>query len=511
MKTFKQAVLIVLDGWGYSENLRDNAVAAAKKPFFDSLWASHSHTLLEASGEFVGLPEGQMGNSEIGHTTIGAGKIIDTDLVRIAKSIRNGEFAKIPAITKLFGHVKTNDSILHVKGLLGNGGVHAHSDHLFAILRAAKDAGIEKVAIHVYTDGRDTAPQSSAEFLRELEAEIAKIGIGFIATASGRFFAMDRDNNWDRVKRAEDMLFECKGNVCEPGERPSEVIAKLHAQGIMDEHLEPVIFLDEKGSSYPIRPNDGVFFFNFRSDRARQISSKMIERAKTDNLAFVTLTQYDKTFMADVAFPPASIETTIAKEVSAAGLTQAHIAETEKFPHATYFLNGGVQTLYPGEKHILLDSRKDVKTHDEAPEMRAEAIADRAIEEIQAGVNFMFINFANPDMVGHTANVPAIIKAIETTDTQLKRVIDAIEAAGGVAFVTADHGNAELNIDPKTGERHTAHTINPVPAILTNQAVSFITPGANGVSGGLSDIAPTMLALLGVQQPEAMTGKVLSR
>ncbi|MFA6158911.1 MAG: 2,3-bisphosphoglycerate-independent phosphoglycerate mutase, partial [Candidatus Paceibacterota bacterium] len=412
MKTFKQAVLIVLDGWGYSENLRDNAVAAAKKPFFDSLWASHSHTLLEASGEFVGLPEGQMGNSEIGHTTIGAGKIIDTDLVRIAKSIRNGEFAKIPAITKLFGHVKTNDSILHVKGLLGNGGVHAHSDHLFAILRAAKDAGIEKVAIHVYTDGRDTAPQSSAEFLRELEAEIAKIGIGFIATASGRFFAMDRDNNWDRVKRAEDMLFECKGNVCEPGERPSEVIAKLHAQGIMDEHLEPVIFLDEKGSSYPIRPNDGVFFFNFRSDRARQISSKMIERAKTDNLAFVTLTQYDKTFMADVAFPPASIETTIAKEVSAAGLTQAHIAETEKFPHATYFLNGGVQTLYPGEKHILLDSRKDVKTHDEAPEMRAEAIADRAIEEIQAGVNFMFINFANPDMVGHTANDPAIIKAI---------------------------------------------------------------------------------------------------
>jgi 2,3-bisphosphoglycerate-independent phosphoglycerate mutase len=509
MKIFKQAVLIVLDGWGYSENLQDNAVSAAKKPFFDSLWASRSHTLLEASGEFVGLPEGQMGNSEIGHTTIGAGKIIDTDLVRIAKSIKNGEFAKIPAITKLFDHVKINGSVLHVKGLLGSGGVHAHSDHLFAILKVAKEAGISKVAIHVYTDGRDTAPQSSAQFLRELEAEIAKTGVGFIATASGRFFAMDRDNNWDRVKKAEDALFECKGNVCKPGEVPSEVVAKLHAQGIMDEHLEPIIFVDENGASYPIQKNDGVFFFNFRSDRARQISKKMIERAQTENIAFVTLTEYDKTFAADVAFPPASIETTIAKEVSAAGLTQAHIAETEKFPHATYFLNGGVQTLYPGEKHILLDSRKDVKTHDEAPEMRAEAIADKAVEEIKAGVNFMFINFANPDMVGHTANVPAIVKAIETTDTQLKRVIDAVTEAGGVAFVTADHGNAELNIDPITGERHTAHTINPVPAILTNPDVSFTTAGANGVSGGLSDIAPTMLALLGVKQSGAMTGKNL--
>lgn len=509
MKTFKQAVLIVLDGWGYSENPRDNAVAAAKKPFFDSLWASRSHTLLEASGEFVGLPEGQMGNSEIGHTTIGAGKIIDTDLVRIAKSIKNGEFAKIPAITKLFDHVKKNDSVLHVKGLLGNGGVHAHSDHLFAILRTAKEAGIRKVAIHVYTDGRDTAPQSSAQFLRELEAEVAKIGVGFIATASGRFFAMDRDNNWDRVKKAEDALFECKGSVCQPGAVPSEIVAKLHAQGIMDEHLEPIIFVDENGASYPIQKNDGVFFFNFRSDRARQISKRMIERAKTESIAFVTLTEYDKTLAADVAFPPASIETTIAKEVSAAGLTQAHIAETEKFPHATYFLNGGVQTLYPGEKHILLDSRKDVKTHDEAPEMRAEAIADKAVEEIRAGVNFMFINFANPDMVGHTANVPAIIKAIETTDTQLKRVIDAITEAGGVAFVTADHGNAELNVDPITGERHTAHTINPVPAILTNPDVSFVNADANGVSGGLSDIAPTMLALLGVKQPGAMTGKNL--
>ena len=510
MKTFKQAVLIVLDGWGHSENPQNNAVAAAKKPFFDSLWANKPHTLLEASGEHVGLPAGQMGNSEIGHTTIGAGKIIDTDLVRIAKSIRNNEFGKIPAIVKLFDHVKANGSTLHVKGLLGTGGVHAHSDHLFAFLRIAKEAGIEKVAIHVYTDGRDTAPQSSAQFLRDLEAEIEKTGIGFIATATGRFYAMDRDNNWDRVKKAEEALFECKGTVCKPSDKPSEVIAALHAKGVMDEHLEPVIFLDETGKSYPIQKNDGVFFFNFRSDRARQISKKMLERVKTDNLAFVTLTEYDKTFGADVAFPPATIETTIAKEVSAAGLTQAHIAETEKFPHATYFLNGGVQTLYPGEKHVLLDNRKDVKTHDEAPEMRAEAIADKAIEEIKAGANFTFINFANPDMVGHTANVPAIVKAIETTDAQLKRVIEAVESVGAVAFVTADHGNAELNIDPVTGEKHTAHTINPVPAIITSDDLAFVK-GPNEVSGGLSDIAPTILALIGVRHPEGMTGKPLVR
>lgn len=502
MKTFTQAVLIVLDGWGYREDASHNAVAAAKKPFFDKIWKEYPHTLLEASGLHVGLPEGQMGNSEIGHTTIGAGTVIDTDLVRIAKSIKGGEFNKIPAFVKLFDHVKRNGSTLHVKGLIGNGGVHAHQDHLVAFVSAAKEAGIKNVAIHAYTDGRDTAPQSSAQFLRELESDLEKIGVGFIATATGRFYAMDRDNNWDRVKKAEEALFECKGNICKPGDVPSEIISKLHATGVMDEHLEPVIFLDKSGKSYPIKANDAVFFFNFRADRARMISKKMIERAEKENIAFATLTEYDKTFKCEVAFPPRTIETTIAKEVSAAGLTQAHIAETEKFPHATYFLNGGIEVKYPGEKHILLDSRKDVKTHDLAPEMRAEAIADKAIEEINAGTNFIFINFANPDMVGHTANVPAIIKAVETVDRELSRVIKALEAKGGVAFVTADHGNAEVNIDPVTGEKHTAHTINPVPAVVTSKEVSV-------ASGGLADIAPTILALLDIKKPKGMTGKIL--
>jgi 2,3-bisphosphoglycerate-independent phosphoglycerate mutase len=379
---------------------------------------------------------------------------------------------------------------------------------LVAFVKAAKEAGIMKIAIHVYTDGRDTAPQSSAQFLRELEHDLEKIGAGFIATASGRFYAMDRDNNWDRIKIAEDALFESKGHRQQIGDLPSDVVSRLHAEGKIDEHLEPLIFLDKNGSTYPIQKNDAVLFFNFRADRARQISKKMLEHAAKENICYVTLTEYDKTFACDTAFPPRIIDTSIAKEVSAAGMTQAHIAETEKFPHATYFLNGGIEKPYPDEKHILLDSRKDVKTHDEAPEMRAEAIADKAIEEINAGTNFIFINFANPDMVGHTANPKAIIKAVETVDTQLKRVINALETRDGVAFITADHGNAEVNVDPITGEKHTAHTINPVPAIVTNKDITFGLGGTK-ISGGLSDIAPTILAMLGISRPEGMTGKVL--
>ncbi len=501
-KTTSQVVLIVLDGWGYREEKEHNAVLAAKTPVFNEIWKKYPHTLLEASGLHVGLPEGQMGNSEIGHTTIGAGKVIDTDLVRIAKAIKNDEFIKNPAFVKLFDHVKKNNSTLHIKGLLGNGGVHAHSDHLFAFLRACKKAGIEKVALHLYTDGRDTAPQSAGDFLEDLEKVLEEVGIGHIASASGRFYAMDRDNNWDRVKRAEDAIFEGKGKSSQ-NKKPSEVIKELHKAGILDEHLEPIVFLDENGKAYPIQKNDGVFFFNFRADRARQISKKVLEKVQKDNLCFVTLTEYDKTFSAEVAFPVVNIETTLAKEISKAGLTQAHIAETEKFPHATYFLNGGVEKPYEGEEHILLDSRKDVPTHDLAPEMRAEAIADKAIEQIEKGTNFIFINFANPDMVGHTANVPAIITAVETVDKNLGRVLEALHKRGGQAFVTADHGNAEVNFDVVAGVKHTSHTINPVPAILTNQSNELKKGGT------LADITPTVLEILGVKKPITMTGQSL--
>jgi 2,3-bisphosphoglycerate-independent phosphoglycerate mutase len=501
-KTQKQVVLIVLDGWGYREDPTHNATKLAKVPVFDSIWKKYPHTLLLASELAVGLPRGQMGNSEIGHTTIGAGKVIDTDLVRIGKAILKNEFVSNPAFTKLFQHVKTHGSTLHIKGLIGPGGIHAHSLHLFGFLRAAKQAGVTKIAIHAFTDGRDAPPQSAAEYLEELEAVLKELGIGHIATATGRFYAMDRDNNWDRVKKAEDAVFHGKG-ITISGKKPSEVMKELYKADKLDEHIEPMVFLDDAGKPYTLEKNDAVFFFNFRSDRAKQLSKRIIEKRDTHNILFVTLTEYDPVFKAEVAFPAIPIETTLAAEISKVGMTQAHIAETEKFPHATYFLNGGRKEPHEGEEHILLASRKDVPTHDLAPKMRAEGIADKAIDAIEKGTNFIFINFANPDMVGHTANVPAIVEALEEVDTQLGRVLKALEKRGGIAFVTADHGNAEVNIDPETGNKHTSHTINPVPAILTKIGYTLRD------GGGLADIAPTILKLMGIQQPQSMTGQSL--
>ncbi|HAO64924.1 TPA: 2,3-bisphosphoglycerate-independent phosphoglycerate mutase [Candidatus Taylorbacteria bacterium] len=491
-------MLIVLDGWGYREEVKDNAIASANTPFFDDLWQKYPHALLQASGLAVGLPEGQMGNSEVGHTTIGAGKVVDTDLVRIGKAIAADELGKNPALITLFDHVKKNNSILHLQGLLGDGGVHAHSDHLYAVIRAAKIAGLKKVAIHVFTDGRDTPPQSAALYLKELEDVLREIGIGFIATVSGRFYAMDRDNNWNRLEKTEQALFECKGNVCTIP--PDEFVQTLYKGGKLDEHLEPIVCYDQDGKGCAIEEGDGVFFFNFRADRARMLTQKVLERTAGKNICFVTMTQYSLEFKCLVVFPPITIEVTLAGEISRAGMTQAHIAETEKFPHATYFLNGGQEKPHAGEIHEMLPSRKDVATHDLAPKMRAESIADKALEFIENGTDFIFINFANPDMVGHTANVPAIIEALEETDKQLGRVVMAMEQVGGVVFITADHGNAEVNVDPLTGNKHTSHTINPVPAIITDKALAMRP------TGGLSDIAPTILELIGVPQPKKMTG-----
>ena len=499
--TRKPHILIVLDGWGHREDIKDNAIAEAKIPFFRHLMETYPHALLDASSESVGLPDGQMGNSEVGHMTIGAGKIIDTDLVKIAKAIRDNEFATNPAFMTLFDHVKKYDSILHVKGLLSSGGVHSHSDHLFAFLKAAKEAGITKIAIHAFTDGRDTGPRSTAGFLRELEDVIDDLGIGFIATATGRFYAMDRDNNWDRLETVEKAVFHGESKVSHQTRKPLEIIESLYEQGVVDEHIEPIIFLDEEGNSTTINDNDGIFFFNFRSDRARMLSSKILSHADDKNLCFVTLTEYDKNIPSIVAFPPSVIATTIAQEVSEAGLTQAHIAETEKYAHATYFLNGGRELPHPNEEHILVESRKDIQTHDLAPKMRAKEIADKAVECIEKGTDFMFINFANADMVGHTGNREALLIALEEVDTQLKRVIEAALEKGGVAFITADHGNAETNIDQETGETHTAHTTNLVPAIVTTSGTLQ--------NGSLADIAPTMLHLMHLPQPEAMTGKNL--
>jgi len=500
MNKHKQVLLVVLDGWGYREDSKDNAIAQANTPVFDKLWKEYPHSLLKASGEAVGLPEGQMGNSEVGHMTIGAGRPLDQDLVRIKKAIDSGEYAKNPAFLALFDHVKKNDSTLHVQGLLSDGGVHSHMEHLFAFLKAARENGVKRVAIHVFTDGRDTAPQSGAGYLKKLEEILEQVGIGFIASVSGRFYAMDRDNNWDRLNKVEKALFECEGNVCTL--KPSEYVENLYKENKIDETIEPIVCLGLDGKGCAIEAHDGVFFFNFRADRARMISSKILEKTDKEDICFVTLTEYGAEFKCLVAFPPEVICSTLAKEISNAGLTQAHIAETEKFPHATYFLNGGVEKPYPGEEHILIPSQKEFPTHDMAPKMQAKGIADKTIEQIEKGTQFIFVNIANADMVGHSANVPAIIESVEEADRQLGRMIEAIEKSGGLAFITADHGNAEVNIDPKTGTKHTSHTTNPVPAIVTDKSYKL-------KEGTLADIAPTILAVLGLPKPDCMTGGVL--
>ncbi len=499
--------LIILDGWGYRENPENNAIAQAKTAFFDALLKKYPHTQLFASEEHVGLPKGQIGNSEIGHMTMGTGQVLDVDLVKINKAAQKGEFHTNPAFLQLFDHVKQYNSTLHVVGMVSPGGVHSHQDHLHEFLKAAKTAGVEKVAIHAITDGRDLPPQSGAQYLKDLEKVLADLKIGFIATVHGRFYAMDRDKNWERLAKTEAAIFESKGKVVR-AKKPSEVLNELYKQGVVDEHVEPIVFLDETGKGWPISQNDGVFFFNYRPDRARQLAKKILEKKQTHNLCFVTLTEYDKTFETLVAFPQSKIDTSLAAEISKAGLKQSHIAETEKYAHVTYFFNGGHEQPHKNEHFFLIDSRRDVPTHDLAPEMRAHEIADKTVERIKAGDNFLVINFANADMVGHTANQSAIITAVETVDRELKRVVEEVTKHDGIAIVTADHGNAEVNIDEKTGEKHTAHTTNLVPFIL----VSNVIPAKAGILrplGTLADIAPTILELMNLKKPASMTGKSL--
>ena len=374
-------------------------------------------------------------------------------------------------------------------------------DHLFAFLKLCKKEGIKKVALHIFTDGRDTAPQSASSYLKELERVIGEVGVGYIATISGRFYAMDRDKNWDRVAKVEDALFECKGNVCQLKD-PSVYLEELYGEGIVDEYVEPIVFSDGSDDDYKIKENDAVFFFNFRADRARMLSEKVLERAVKSNIHFVTLTEYDSEFKCHIAFPPHRPKQTLACVLSEAGLTQAHIAETEKYAHVTYFFNGGKEACHAGEDHIVVASRKDVPTHDKAPKMRAEAITQEAIRSIEKGMNFVLMNYANPDMVGHTANVPAIIEGVEEVDLELGKIIQAAEKTGAILIVTADHGNAELNIDQETGEKHTAHTTNPVPVIINKKDFALR-------DGGLADIAPTILKLFEIDKPVEMKGESL--
>ena len=497
----KQIALIVLDGWGYREDTKDNAIAQAHKPNFDEIWNKYPHTLLEASGASFGLPDGQIGNSELGHMTIGAGRILYQDLVRINKSIESGEFKDNPAFKTLFEHVIKNDSILHVSGLLSPGGVHSHMNHLFAFLKIAKEYGLKKIAIHVITDGRDTPPQSGANDIKELENIIEELGIGEIASVSGRLYAMDRDQRWERLAQAEEVMFNGKGTICDI--KASVFLENLYKDGLMsDESLPPFVCKNKEGSTYSLNKNDGFFLFNFRADRMRMITEKLIQKSKEENICLATMTEYKKEYDCLIAFPSVSVDETLGKVLSENDLTQAHIAETEKFAHATYFLNCGEEKPYKGEEDILVQSPKGVLTYDLAPKMSANGVADKAIEQIQKGTDFIFINFANADMVGHTADVSAILTAVEEVDKELGRVLEALHLNNGIACVTADHGNAELNIDQHTGERHTAHTTDPVPFILTNSTGTLH-------KGTLADITPTILKILDIKKPESMTGESL--
>jgi len=497
MRSVTQLVLIILDGWGYREDMTNNAIALANPECMNTLWSKFPHTLFEASGEAIGLLPGNIGTSEIGHLTIGTGSIIDTDVVRVFKSIQDKSLNNNPTLQALFSHVKKNNSTLHLMGLLSPGSVHSHQEHLFAFITLAKKAGIKDILIHPFLDGRDTPPKSGIKYLKQLEKVVDNTGVGKIGTVSGRYFAMDRDTNWERTQLVVDALFLSKGDE-QLNKRASTVLQEFYEKGTTDEFVKPYIITKK-----PISLNDGILFFNFRPDRARQISSKILEKVSDLNLYFASLTEYSKDLPTHILFPQIKIPTSLSQELSRSGLSQVHIAETEKYAHVTYFLNGGNENKHPREEFVLIHSRKDISTHDQAPEMKAKEIADTAIEYINKGTNFLAINFANADMVGHTGKLEPTIQAVKTIDTQIKRIIDALNNTKGVAFITADHGNAEEMVDETTGEAKTAHTLNRVPGILTLTTVKLRQ------NGTLADIAPTILSLFNLKKPASMTGTSL--
>jgi 2,3-bisphosphoglycerate-independent phosphoglycerate mutase len=497
-------MLLILDGFGWREEQADNAVAQANTPNFDRLWAAGPRAFLRTSGGDVGLPDGQMGNSEVGHLNIGAGRVVHQELARIGDAIKDGSIARAPALVKLIEAAKRSGGICHLMGLLSDGGVHSHQDHAIALAKILGQAGIH-VALHAFTDGRDTAPQAGAAFLKEVEAALPPTAA--IATVTGRYYAMDRDNRWDRVARAWRAIALAEADRFATA---GEAIAAGYAQDVTDEFLSPAVIGHYQG----MRDGDVLLCFNFRSDRVREILAALIDDQfdgfpRPDRIAFAAvagLTQYSDKLaeQMDALFSPVSLSNILGDVVSQAGLKQLRMAETEKYPHVTYFFNGGEETPYSGEDRIMVPSPK-VATYDLQPEMSAPALTDKAVDAIRSGkYDLVVMNYANPDMVGHTGSLPAAIRAVETVDTGLGRIAAAIVEAGGALLVTADHGNCELMRDPATGGPHTAHTTNPVPVFLAGQ------PGAHLHDGRLADLAPTLLALLGLAQPGEMTGRALT-
>jgi 2,3-bisphosphoglycerate-independent phosphoglycerate mutase len=477
-RTYPLVALVILDGWGIAPPGPGNAIELAETPVFDRLCRDYPHAQLVASGEAVGLPHGQMGNSEVGHLTIGSGRILFQDLVRVNRSIESGELFQNEALRSAFERGEN----VHLLGLVSHGGVHSHIEHLQALLRFAP----EKTWIHAFTDGRDVSPHSAVH-------DLAELPIDRIATVAGRYYAMDRDQRWDRTERALRAIVNGEG---EHADDPIAAVQASYDRGVTDEFIEPTV-IDGRPRLDPER--DTAIFFNFRPDRARQLSEKLGGLG----VDLTTMTRYRDDFDFPVAFPEHEIEDVLAEVLSDHGIRQLHAAETEKYAHVTYFLDGGREQPFAAEERILVDSPRDVPSYDHKPEMSAREVADRVVDAIDDdGFGFVIVNFANPDMVGHTGVIPAVVKAVETTDACLGRVVDAVERAGGVTIVIADHGNAETLLQEDGSSPHTAHTTNPVPIIVTARDASLR-------DGELSDVAPTILALLGLEAPSVMTGRKL--
>ena len=497
--------LIILDGFGCREETKGNAIAAARTPHLDHLMACCPHTRIGASGMDVGLPDGQMGNSEVGHTNIGAGRIVYQELTRITKSFDEGEALGNPALTAAMENARRPGQALHLMGLLSDGGVHSHIRHLYGLMEMARRFAVERVYLHCFMDGRDVPPTSGIEFIAALQQKIKELGLGQIATVSGRYYAMDRDNRWERVKLAYDAIVNGKGNK---GPDPVAVMQKSYDTGVTDEFIVPTVVTEGAG----IKAGDSVIFFNFRPDRARELTRTLVdpdfagfEREKGFfPLTYICMTQYDATMPnVEVAYRPESLANTLGEYLSRLGKTQLRIAETEKYAHVTFFFNGGVEAPYEGEDRVLIPSPK-VATYDLQPEMSAYAVTDEAVRRIESGrYDVIILNYANCDMVGHTGVFEAAVKAVEAVDTCLGRLLAALEKAGGRAFLTADHGNADQMAD-ENGAPFTAHTTNPVPFVAIGFGDIKLRSG-----GRLADIAPTMLQAMGLPQPEEMTGRSL--
>jgi len=507
----RQVVLVVLDGWGYRPEREGNAIELARTPTWHRLWGSEPRTLLDASGLAVGLPEGQMGNSEVGHLNLGAGRVVPQDLVRISQSIASGEFYRLEPLVTLCARLRDTGGTLHLLGLLGAGGVHAIDAHLLAAVEMGVRGGVRRIAVHGFLDGRDSPPKSGQEVVARLGADLARIAgpRAVIASLTGRYFAMDRDKRWDRTRLAFDALVHGVGRA---ESDPVAAVGGAYARGETDEFVRPLVLQQGGAPAATIRDGDGIFCFNYRSDRMRQICAALAidgftgfdTGARPKLVDVVTMTQYDQTFPFPQAFAPFSMARIVAEVLADAGRTQLRTAETEKYPHVTYFFNGGVEPPYRGEERILVPSQK-VATYDLAPAMSAEGITDVLCGAIaKPEHDFILCNYANADMVGHTGVAPAIIEAVETIDRCLARVLSAAEATGATVLVTADHGNCEVMVDPATGGPHTAHTTNPVPFV-------GVRAGAGAFRGGgaLCDVGPTVLNLLGITPPPEMTGRDL--